>query len=173
MAESILHIEDLRVVYRNTETTNEVVRGASLRIHEGEIVGLVGESGCGKSTVALAILRILSGGGVITGGAIRFRDLDLLRIGAAELQSVRWKEIAYVPQSALNAFNPMLTIETHLAETLDAHGKGAERQALFERALRDVGLAPDVRSYPTLWWYAARGRPRAGDTSKPEVGAHG
>lgn len=121
MSESLLTIEDLRVSFASEQGMQEAVHGVSLSLQRGEILGLVGESGSGKSTIAKSVLRILGPPGVITGGAIRFRGTDVLTAEESDLRAIRWKEMAMVFQSALNALNPVLTIGAQMTDTLQAH----------------------------------------------------
>lgn len=101
-----------------------VLRDVSLEVGEGEIVGLVGRSGEGKSTVALSILGLLSLKGGSCRGSIRFRDRDLLQLNSSEMRRVRGKEIAVVPQSPLAALNPNVKLGSQLQEAWRAHSRG-------------------------------------------------
>ena len=101
-----------------------VLRDVSLEVGEGEIVGLVGKSGEGKSTIALSILGLLSLKGGSCRGSIEFRGRDLLKLKSKEMRRVRGKEIALVPQSPLAALNPNLRLESQLEEAWRAHERG-------------------------------------------------
>jgi len=101
-----------------------VLRDVSLEVGEGEIVGLVGRSGEGKSTIALSILGLLSLKGGTCRGSIRFRDRDLLKLNNGEMRRVRGKEIALVPQSPLAALNPNMKLGSQLEEAWRAHERG-------------------------------------------------
>ena len=122
MAEPLLQVRDLDVWYGRPPSGVRAVQGLSLDLHEGEIVGLVGESGSGKSTALMALLRVLAPPGVITAGSVRFGGREVLAMSEAELRAWRWRDVSLVPQSALNALNPVLTIGQHVADTLRAHG---------------------------------------------------
>ena len=117
----LLEIDKLRVSYRTMRGEARAVDGVSLSIAPGEYLGLVGESGCGKSTIAKAILGILPGNGRVSAGAIRFNGADLVGMTAAQLRAMRWRHIALVPQSAMNGFDPVYTVERQLDEAIRAH----------------------------------------------------
>lgn len=123
----------------------------NLRIEEDEVLGLVGESGCGKSTLAYSILRVLPPNARVLRGSIRFRDRDLLRLSEARMRSIRWRKIAMVFQSSMNAFSPVHRIVDQLAAVHIAH-TGSERSVALhaaERQLVQMGIPTGrVRSYP-------------------------
>ena len=147
----LLAIEDLVVTYRLRTRPVRAVDGLTLSIEAGQRVGLVGESGCGKTTVARALLGILPTNGSIERGRILLDGRDLTRLSAAEMRAVRWRRIAMVPQSAMNALNPVLRVGDQLVETIRIHepvgpARARSRAAeLFER----VGLEPRrLQDYP-------------------------
>ena len=108
------------------------VRDVTFDVAPGEIVGLVGESGSGKSTVAQAAMRVLPPPGVITGGRVLFEGRDLFDLDDAALRAIRWKKISWVMQSALDALNPVLTIEAQLLDVLhrtELRGEAARARA--------------------------------------------
>src|SRR5438445_10341103 len=106
------------------------LRNVVFDIEPGEILALVGDSGSGKSTIALAILRLLQYRGGRGSGSIRFRDLNLLACSEREARRIRGREIALVPQSPLAALNPYLTVEAHLREAWNAHATSGELPSL-------------------------------------------
>jgi ABC-type glutathione transport system ATPase component len=151
MAETLLQIQNLRVSLAEDHGKREVVHGVSLELKRGEVLGLVGESGSGKSTIAKSILRILSPPRIITGGQLHFKGRDVLALDEEAMRTLRWKEMAMVFQSALNALNPVLTIGAHMVDTLQAHEDmgtaAAEKRA--RKLLELVDLDPiHLHSYP-------------------------
>lgn len=150
MSEPILIVDDLSVAYGAVRAVDHL----SFSVRPGEILGLVGESGSGKSTAVLAALRLLPPPGAIVGGAVRLGGVDLLAQDAAAMRRVWGEKVALVPQGALSALNPVLTLAAHVAETLRAHPGGASMSraeirargvALFGR----VGLDPvHLDAYP-------------------------
>jgi len=127
--------------------------GAALDVCAGEIMGLVGASGSGKSSLALALLRLLDGKGGRVSGEIWFRGRDLMRLSETEMRKVRGREIAFVPQSPASFLNPAMRIEDQMAEAWRAHAKGprAECERAIYRAIAQVGLPAErqfVRRYP-------------------------
>jgi ABC-type glutathione transport system ATPase component len=117
---------DLSADYRNKPGALDHVR---FDIQPGEAFGLVGQSGSGKSTIALAVLRLLEMRGGRTHGTLRFEGRDLHALGERELRRIRGNRIAMVPQSPLSALNPVLRIETHLREAWRAHSRIPWRDA--------------------------------------------
>jgi ABC-type glutathione transport system ATPase component len=129
------------------------VENAELEVCPGEIVGLVGASGSGKSSLGLAILRLLDLKGGRASGEIFFRDDDLMRIPERRMQTIRGREIAFVPQSPTSFLNPALRIGDQMAEAWKAHRKSsrAETEGEVTRAMEQVGLPAErhfLRRYP-------------------------
>ncbi|HEY5923481.1 MAG TPA: ABC transporter ATP-binding protein [Kofleriaceae bacterium] len=151
MFTELLRVEDLRVEYLTEAGRVRVVDDVSFTLRRGEILGLAGESGSGKTTIALAILRLLKAPAAITGGRILFEGRDILDLDEVELRRMRGRRIALVTQSAMNALNPVLTIGEQLADAIIEHERVTRFRAR-ERAreqLQVVGIDPDrVRSYP-------------------------
>jgi peptide/nickel transport system ATP-binding protein len=129
-AADLLVVDDLRVEYLTERGPVRVVDGVSFRVGAGEAFGLAGESGSGKSTIALAILRLLRPPAAITGGRVTFAGKDLLAMSAAQLRAFRWKEIALVTQSAMSALNPVLSVGEQIADAILAHEPVTRAQAL-------------------------------------------
>ena len=150
----ILEIDGLSISYFTRATEIPAVIDFSLTVGAGEAIGLVGESGCGKSTVAMAIMRYLGHNGAITGGSIRFKGRDMATLTTEELRQVRGAEIAMVYQEPMAALNPSMTIGRQLMEVPLFHEPGCSEPAAADRAremLARVGLSdPDrvMAAYP-------------------------
>jgi peptide/nickel transport system ATP-binding protein len=133
---------------------NEIDHNVSFELVDGEVVGLVGESGCGKTTVATSLLNYQRRGAKITAGAIDLDGRDLLKLGARELRQVRGGVISYVPQDPGSALNPALRIGTQLREMLELHDFGssrAEREERLKQMMSEVVLPSGrdfLRRYP-------------------------
>jgi oligopeptide/dipeptide ABC transporter ATP-binding protein len=152
--EPLLRVEDLVVRFATHEATVYAVNGVSFELQAGETLGLVGESGCGKSVTSLALTRLLPRpAGRIERGRVMFAGRDLLALPESELRKVRGEEIAMVFQDPLTSLNPVLTIETQLTEGMLVHEK-ISHEAARERAAELLGMVgiPDGRkrlgSYP-------------------------
>ncbi len=145
MSDAILTVHDLCVDYITPRGPVRAVDRVSLAIGRREILGIAGESGSGKSTLAQALLRILPPPAVISGGAARLGDTDLLALTEPELRVLRWRRMAMVFQSAMDALNPVITIGEQLTDTLHAHlaiDPAAARRRAGELLAR-VGIAPE------------------------------
>jgi peptide/nickel transport system ATP-binding protein len=165
MAEPILSVRDLSIVYEARRGQVQAVRNISFDIARGEAVALIGESGSGKTTVGLGLMRLLPATASIVGGDVVYRrfvngsksasqETDVLALKGDNLRQFRWRECAMVFQSALNALNPVLRISEHFADTAKAHGYlSGYRQTttLRERSWR---LLTMVRLDPDRVWHA-------------------
>jgi peptide/nickel transport system ATP-binding protein len=143
-SDAILEIRDLCVDYMTPRGPAHAVDHVSFSLTSGEIVGLAGESGCGKSTIAHAIMRLIKDPGFITGGSLRFRDRDVLKLSGSQLRQFRWRKVSLVSQSAMNALNPVIPIGAQLVDALQAHEKMSDRQARARAAelFELVGIEP-------------------------------
>lgn len=147
---TVLSIRDLTVTYRTQAGPVPAVRGVDLDIHKGEVLGLAGESGCGKSTIANAILRLLPPKTTVTGQILLNGD-DVLAMRPGRLRAVRWSAVSVIFQGAMHALNPVQRIGDQIAEAIIIHTQSGEREALVRAGalLEQVGLpARRLRDYP-------------------------
>ncbi|GAB7193008.1 hypothetical protein NUM3379_37170 [Kineococcus sp. NUM-3379] len=149
-------MRDVTVVYE-TEKPVTAVKDASFQLGRGEILGLAGESGCGKTTLAYAVNRLHQPPARIASGSITFHDrdgddVDVLALEDEQLRSFRWSKLSMVFQGAMNALNPVRTIGYQLDDTLRAHQPGMDKAARRKRSadvLTRVGVDPiRLKSYP-------------------------
>ncbi len=136
----VLSIQNLYVEYTARRGKVKAVRDVSFDVFPGETVAVIGESGCGKTTLALALVRLLARSAKITGGKVMFQGgkysapIDVLRLNRRQLRAFRWRNCAMVFQSALNALNPVLKVSAQVQDTARAHGEHDAKQ-IEERAL--------------------------------------
>jgi oligopeptide/dipeptide ABC transporter ATP-binding protein len=121
LREPLLSVEDLRVEFWTSRGTVYAVNGISFDVGVGETLGIVGESGCGKSVTSLALLGILSRAGRVTGGTANFGGRDLLKLDDQALRRIRGREIAMIFQDPMTSLNPVLTVGRQIREALETH----------------------------------------------------
>ena len=147
----LLDVQDLRVEFLTPRGPARAVDGVSFSIRQGEVFGLAGESGCGKSTVAHAIMRLIKAPGRISGGRLLFEDQDILALSPRQLQDFRWRRASIVFQSAMTALNPVISLGDQIADAIMAHDPMRKRAAL-ERAAELFNLVgidgQRLRSFP-------------------------
>lgn len=136
MIKPLLHLENLTVYLRGItpQSSAEIVKQATLSLNSGDALGLVGESGCGKTTVALAIMRLLPEPPLYTTGSIYYKGTDLLSLPAEEMQRFRGREIGLIFQDPMTALNPVKTIGEQIAEVIRLHQKSTQKEA-WEKAI--------------------------------------
>jgi oligopeptide/dipeptide ABC transporter ATP-binding protein len=147
LREPLLSVDELRVEFWTSRGTVYAVNGISFDVAAGETLGIVGESGCGKSVTSLALLGILARAGRVTGGSALFQDRDLLKLDDEQLRKIRGREIAMIFQDPMSSLNPVLTIGRQIREALETHF-GMERRPADRRAtelLEQVGI-PSARA---------------------------
>jgi oligopeptide/dipeptide ABC transporter ATP-binding protein len=149
----LLEIRDLVTVFDTPEGTIRAVDGVDLVVDEGEALGLVGESGCGKTVLALSILRLVSGSGRIVSGQILWRGRNLMALRPKELRQVRGREIAMIFQEPMTSLNPVFTVGNQIAEAIVVHQKKSWKAAMKDAVelLRTVAISdPErrVHDYP-------------------------
>ncbi len=149
---SLLEVDSLTVHYLTAKGKVHALEEVSFDLKKGEALGLVGESGCGKTTVAMAIMKLLAPNARVLSGKILLRGEDLLRKGEEEMRKVRWKEVSMVFQSAMNALNPVHRVGDQIVEAILAHdGSFSEEEAQkrVSELFALVGLDPNrMRDYP-------------------------
>jgi oligopeptide/dipeptide ABC transporter ATP-binding protein len=150
----LLRILDLRTYFRTPQGVARAVDGVSLEVQPGEVLGIVGESGCGKSVLALSILRLLPiPPAFFAGGEIRFEGRDLLTVSREEIRKIRGNEISMIFQEPMSALNPVFTIGNQLAEVFKAH-QGLSGGKAWQQSIEMLGMvrvpSPEmrVREYP-------------------------
>jgi peptide/nickel transport system ATP-binding protein len=149
----ILSIEHLSVAFAAASGPALALTDVSLRVEPGEILGLVGESGCGKSLTSLAVMGLLPAGAQVVGGRIGLRGTDLLTLRERELRKIRGGRIGMIFQEPMVALNPLMRVGNQIAEVLTVHGIGsrADRRRRAIQLLEDVGMSdPEARArqYP-------------------------
>src|SRR6476661_1753768 len=118
----LLSVEDLVVRFRTHDSLVHAVNGVTFDLESGETLGIVGESGCGKSVTSLAMMRLLpKPAGRIEGGRVRLDDFDLVTLPERAMRDLRGREIAMIFQDPMTSLNPVLTIEEQMVETIQAH----------------------------------------------------
>jgi oligopeptide/dipeptide ABC transporter ATP-binding protein len=131
----LLEVHDLKVEFPTLRGVVHALQGVSFRLHRKETLGLAGETGCGKSVTALAILRLLSPPGRITGGAITFEGRDLLALSEVEMRALRGSQISMILQEPKMSLNPVIRVGDQVAETLLIHDRSLDRRAARVRAV--------------------------------------
>lgn len=134
MAAPLLSIRDLSIAYEVSPVDVIAVSHASFEVPQGTIVGLVGESGCGKTTMARALTRVIADNARIDGGEMHFDGQDLVALSEAKMNALRWRDISFIPQSAMNSLDPVYRVEYQLLEVLRDRG-GLSRSAAKRRAI--------------------------------------
>ncbi|MCU0510237.1 MAG: ABC transporter ATP-binding protein [Anaerolineae bacterium] len=150
----LFEVRDLAIKYHTRDGILTAISGVDFDVHPGEIVGVVGESGCGKSTVAAAVMRLLPPNGEIAAGSMMFQGRDLARLTDEEMRKVRGKEISMIFQDPMTSLNPFFSVETQMLDALRAHpttAAGQNPRDLAIAMLKRVGIPdPEVRikEYP-------------------------
>jgi len=155
MSKVLISVENLSVEYPTENGVVHAVRGLNLELREGEILGLVGESGCGKSATLMSILRLLPSPGKIVSGKIKFQGRDLISLSEKQMRSIRGKDISIVFQNPMSALNPAHRIGDQIIEALKVHGLDTNikqsRNSFLVKLLEQVGIpSPEtvLKYYP-------------------------
>jgi oligopeptide/dipeptide ABC transporter ATP-binding protein len=147
MKGDVLRVCDLLVYYDTPLGAVKAVNNISFSLRAGERFGLAGESGSGKSTMALSILRLLKPPGRIAAGEVWLDGINLLTLSAEEIRQARLAEIALIPQGSMNSLNPVMRVKEQIADALQDHDVGLSKREVAERVrelLQWVGLRPEV-----------------------------
>jgi oligopeptide/dipeptide ABC transporter ATP-binding protein len=148
----VLDVNDLRVHYHTPSGDVRACNGVSFKMYRGELLGMVGESGCGKTTTAMALLRLIQTPGRIVHGSARLDGTDILSLSEKELKRIRWRKMALIPQGAMNSLNPLMKIHEQIADAIITHEGRQDKAKLKERIislLKSVGLPERAYSlYP-------------------------
>ncbi len=153
-SETVLEVNGLQTYFYTDEGVVKAVDGLSYRVRKGEFVGLVGESGCGKSVSAMSVLRLIPHPpGLIVGGEILFKGEDLLKVNEARMRDIRGNRIAMVFQEPTTSLNPVLTVGRQISESIELHRNAKKAAAMAEsvKLLELVGIPdPDrrIKDYP-------------------------
>ena len=150
--QAILNVKDLRVYYWTARGAVRAVDGVSFVVNRKERFGLVGESGCGKSTTAMALLRLIKPPGSIESGQITLDDMNILSLGNEEMRQIRWSRISLIPQGAMNSLNPVMRIRDQIGDAITTHQGAMSNEELEARIRELLGMvdlpARVVRMYP-------------------------
>jgi oligopeptide/dipeptide ABC transporter ATP-binding protein len=150
-AAALLSVEKLNAAYSTEGGCPPVVRQWSMSIARGQVVGILGESGCGKTTSALALLSLLPGGATVSGSA-KFKDIELIGANEPTLQRIRGAQISLIPQEPLLSLNPVIRVSDQVLEVLRAHSQlpASERRQRARNALEQAGLPEEAlqNAYP-------------------------
>lgn len=134
-----MEIKDMKIYYPTLLGNVQAVDGVSFDINSTESVGLAGESGCGKTTLGMTLLRLTPPPGRIVDGSIKFKGKDLLQVSSSDMQKIRGKQISLVTQAAMNALNPVLKIGDLMTEPMFIH-LGLTKSEAWEKAINILGL---------------------------------
>jgi len=149
---TLLKVDGLKTYYFTLRGPVKAVDNVSFEVESGEALGLAGESGCGKTTAALSIIRLVPPPGKIVDGKLLFNGVNLLELSKDDMRKIRWKEIAIIFQGAMNALNPVMRVGDQIAEAILVHEPDIDKKEAFERAgklLQLVGIDPSrAKDYP-------------------------
>jgi oligopeptide/dipeptide ABC transporter ATP-binding protein len=153
LSQPVLQVKDLKTQFFTDDGVVQAVDGVSFDLHPGETLGIVGESGCGKSVTALSILRLVQEPGRIVAGQILFKGDDIVKMSDDEVREIRGKDIAMIFQDPLSSLNPVLTVGFQIQEAIEAHGKVPGKTALSRavallKQVRIPAAESRVRDYP-------------------------
>ena len=143
---TLLEVENLSIGYQTREGVLRAVENVSFSLEKGRSLGLVGESGCGKTTIGTSLMRLLPRNGFVMGGHVYFEGEDLLQVSDEAMRDIRWKKMAMVFQAAMNALNPVHRVDDQIAEAILTHNPGATKA----EALRQVESLFELVGIPRM-----------------------
>jgi peptide/nickel transport system ATP-binding protein len=148
----LLEVENLSVGYKTRRGFLQAVHGVSFSLQEGKSLGFVGESGCGKTTIGMALMRLLPPNAAITEGTILFDGQELLALSEAQMRGIRWGKMAMIFQAAMNALNPVQRVDDQIAEAILTHEPSLDKEEAMKRVeelFQLVGVPTNrMRDYP-------------------------
>ena len=148
----VLQVKDLTMHYQTRQGTVKAVDGISFELARGEVLGLVGESGCGKTSIAVTLMKLLPDNALILKGQVLLNGQDLMTMDDTTLRKYRWRRISMIFQAAMNSLNPVHRVGDQIVEAIEAHDMAAtlkEAQETVDRLFRLVGLDPRLTDrYP-------------------------
>jgi peptide/nickel transport system ATP-binding protein len=148
----VLQVKDLTMHYQTRQGTVKAVDGISFELARGEVLGLVGESGCGKTSIAVTLMKLLPDNALILKGQVLLDGQDLMTMDDTTLRKYRWRRISMIFQAAMNSLNPVHRVGDQIVEAIEAHDMAAtlkEAQETVDRLFRLVGLDPRLTDrYP-------------------------
>ncbi len=149
---ALLEVQNLSIGYHTQKGYLHAVEDVSFSLEEGKSLGFVGESGCGKTTLGMALMRLLPPNGVIREGRMLFEGADLLQKSDEDMREIRWQKIAMIFQAAMNALNPVHRVHEQIAEAILTHNASIDKKEAFEQVeelFQLVGIPKDrMRDYP-------------------------
>jgi len=148
---ALLEVSELRTYFKTQEGVLKAVDGIDFVLDKGQAMGLAGESGCGKTTAALSIMKLLPANGYIASGSIQFMGQNMAKVTGDKLRAIRWRDISIIFQGAMNALNPVKRVGDQIVEPILLHEKVDE--AVAEKRVKElfelVGINPNrIREYP-------------------------
>ncbi len=147
----LLEVKDLKIYYRTKLGISKAVDGISFDLQKGQSLGLVGESGCGKTTLARGIIRVMDQNAYIAEGKIYFKGENLIDYSKMQMRNIQWREISFIPQATMNSLNPVYPVVDAFCETLTLRGNLSQKEAKKKAENLFAMLALDsecLRYYP-------------------------
>ena len=140
--ENILEIKNLNISFQMEDELARAVHGVDLSLEKGKVLGIVGESGCGKSVTAMSIMKLLPSNAIIESGEILYNGVNLLNLSPNEMQKIRGSKISLIPQDPLTSLNPLYTVSEQIIETIEYHREISRKKAteIAIESLRSVKI---------------------------------